>query len=956
MKTNGRGLRAFCFATQIILSILAGQGLLGATFEGTATNVPASANSQSGNGSPSSIPFPVASHPRLWITTNDLPRLESWATATNPIYTALLTLFTNSIINYDTQYFPGGVQNTNWPDFGDAQGYTGLITEEDAFMFALFSLVSPNLTQRQVYAQQAANLIRVAMTQAAHGTLSGAPFRDPLFATYNRANATLETMPLAVDWVYNAIGTNGQPVFSAADKLTIRNGFLTWAEQCRHASTAGGDAPPINVVNDPSQLCPKNAAYRMAANNYYLGHARMLLLMSLAIDPADDPPLNPNLPVSAPTNSLRSYISIATGAWLFQEYAMFGEGPQVAQDYGLPGDGMNFGLCNGGMPPEGMLYGHSLGFLLSQLLALQTAGFNDTNFSGPPCKLIGAPVWDRFCGAWLSALMPFPVVIEDYLPLEYQMMGYGDILRLYVTPDFSAMYSELALLDMQTGCTNRAAKTSWLAIDAPEGGYANLLNRVNTAWGGSYENQPCVLYFLTIDPATLAPPPDPRPDLPTLFYDASQSTLVGESDWTTNRSMLHWRCSWNSINHQDGDGGMFQFFRRGEFLTKEYSGYDAYGYGQASWLHNTLALQNYCASGTPQNLQWFETPLWDTGSQWMLGENAGDPTACASGGSNFVFTYGDLTTLYNRPSPYTPANAALDILHASRSLLWLKPDHIVIYDCATSHTAGLFKRFNLCLPDAPTVAALNGGGSFLTETLADGQQLFINSLLPTNGIVSIFSLSNVITTVAEGEPCNYRLAIEDTNDPVNIRFLHVLQGADAGVKADAATYWQSVAGNPFEGVVVRGVEVLFPVNVLSNNFTNVICTAPAGVTNFYVAGLSPNAKYSVALQTNAGQLQVTVAAGSQAAADNAGLLAFDSSGKSLNDITPRWLSIGLAGGNVQLTGAGGLLLPYQVQASPNLAAPSWTPLGTVTADAGGFLQFTDSAATNSGARFYRLAR
>lgn len=30
------------------------------------------------------IPVPVTSHPRLWVTTNDLPRLRSWATASNP--------------------------------------------------------------------------------------------------------------------------------------------------------------------------------------------------------------------------------------------------------------------------------------------------------------------------------------------------------------------------------------------------------------------------------------------------------------------------------------------------------------------------------------------------------------------------------------------------------------------------------------------------------------------------------------------------------------------------------------------------------------------------------------------------------------------------------------------------------------------------------------------------------
>ena len=920
-----------------------------------AADVIVAANFQSTNGYSTTIPFPVSSHPRLWITTNDLPRLRSWAIAANPIYLAIRNFLTNAMVNYDAQYFPGGMQNPSCPDYGDSQGYTGMITEQDAVVFALFSLIDPDVNARAIYAQRAANLLRVVLAQAALGPLTNRPFRDPSFPTYNRANETLKLLPLAVDWVYNATGTNGQPVFSAADKRTIRDAFMVWCEECRFAETAGGDSPPPDVVNDPSVLCPNNAAYRMAANNYYIGHARLMTLMSLTIDPTDDPPLNPSLPVSAETNSLRSYINIATGAWLFQEYAMFGEGPQVAADYGLPGLGANFGLASGGTPPEGMLYGASLGAILDQLLALQTAGFNNANYSGPQCKLIGAPVWDRFCDAWLNVLTPLPTQIETYLPTAYQMFAYGDTLQLYATPDFSDVFNVLAMLDYQTGYTNRLAKTRWLAMAVPEGGYADLINRAGTSWGANEAYETGLKYFLTLDPATLAPPPDPRPAQPTLFYDQSQGTLVGQSDWTTNRSMLNWRCSWISINHQNADGGMFQFFRKGEFLTKEFTGYDANDAGQCSFMHNTLALQNYCAAGLP-DLGWAETNLWLTGSQWQLGADAGDPTAYASGSTNYVFTYGDLTPLYNRPDFWTPADACLDILQANRSLLWLKPDHIIIYDRATSQTAGRFKRFNLCTPAAPTVVPRNGGGLFLTETMPDGQQLFINSLLPVNGIVSIYSLSNAITTVAEGEPCNYRLALEDTNNPTNIRFLHVLQGANAGATADATTYAQSGSGNAFEGVVVRGVEALFPVNILSNNFTGVNYSAPLSVTNHYVAGLTPNAKYAVTVQTNAGQLQVTVALGTQVMADNAGLLAFNNQAQPLNLGSVKWTSISKAGGNVQLDGTGGQLLPYQIQASTNLNTPNWSVIGTAAADAAGAIQFSDTSATNSGQRFYRLVR
>jgi hypothetical protein len=921
-----------------------------------AADLTVAARFQSTNAVSTTIPFPVSSHPRLWITTNDLPRLRSWAIPGNPVYMAVRNFLTNSMVNYDTQYFPGGIQNPNYPDFGDSQGYTGLITEEDAIVFALFSLVDPDPAQRAVYAERAANLLRVAVTQAALGPLANAPFRDPGFATYNRANETLKLLPLAVDWVYDAVGTNGQPVFSAADKLIIRDAFMVWCEACRHAETAGGDSPPPDVVNDPSVLCPDNAAYRMAANNYYIGHARMMTLMSLAIDPADDPAIDPSQPVSAETNSLRSYIGIANGAWLFQEYAMFGEGPEVAADFGLPGDGANFGLSSGGMPPEGMLYGASMGSVINQLLALQTAGFGDTNLAGPQVKLINAPVWDRFCDAWLAALTPHPDPIETYLPSAYQMFGYGDTLRLYAAPDFSAVYSSLAMLDYQTGNTNRLAKTAWLAMEAPEGGYENLVNRAGTSWGANEAYEEGLLYFLTLDPATLAPPADPRPAQPAMFYDQPQGMVVAQTDWTTNRSVLFWRCSWISINHQNGDAGMFQFTRNGEFLTAELTGYDANDYGQASWLHNTIALKNTCPAGTPGNLGWFEEGLWETGSQWQLGEGAADPFAIASGGGPYVYTYGDMTQLYNRPSFYSPENACLDIQQATRSLLWVKPDHIIVYDRAQSQSEGLFKRFNLCASTEPSVSPRPGGGTIFTETMPSGQQLFINSILPANGAVGVYSLSNLITTVAEGQPSNYRLVVEDTNNPTRIRFLHVLQGADAGVAADPTTYVQSESGAPFEGVNVRGITVMFPVDTVSNNFSSLVYTAPAGTTNHYVTGLAPNTNYAVTIQITAGQPRVTVVPGGKLSTDSAGVLAFDNSGAGPAPAAPRWTLIAPGSSGWQLNGMGTPLQSYSVQASTDLGSTNWTTLGSATADGAGTIQFLDSTSPQAAGKFYRLAQ
>src|SRR5262249_37889204 len=158
------------------------------------------------------------------------------------------------------------------------------------------------------YAQYARNLLMHAMNIAVLGHLSGSPFRDPMFAVYNRANGSGEQWPLIVDWIYNAVDAQGKPILTAADKATIRNVFLIWANDCLTASTTGGDhRAPVGVITSP-QLLPNNQPYRMAANNYYLGHARLLTMMALSIDPADDPAVNANAPASQLGNTLRSFI------------------------------------------------------------------------------------------------------------------------------------------------------------------------------------------------------------------------------------------------------------------------------------------------------------------------------------------------------------------------------------------------------------------------------------------------------------------------------------------------------------------------------------------------------------------------------------------------------------------------------------------------------------------------
>jgi hypothetical protein len=813
------------------------------------------------------IPYPISSHPRLWITRNDVPHLQSWATSSNRAYRqGILPLLRQAVSVYNTEFFPGGMPNPRYPDPGDTQGYTGDLTEQYGLIFAFNSLIDPNPGDRIRYAQYARNLLIYAMHQAALGHLSGAPFRDPSFAIYNRANAHGEQWPLIVDWIYSATDPNGNAILTTPDKLTIRNVFLQWARDCLNASTTGGDHPsPVGIINSPL-LLPNNQPYRMAANNYYLGHARLLTMMALSIDPGDDPSVDDRIPDSYLGNTLRSYIPNATGAWLYQEFAMFGDPPDVASAYGLSKNGGGFGLASGGLPPEGMLYGESFAYLLGELLALRTAGFDNVSYSGPQVRLMGAPVWDRYVVGYISSLTPAAKTFaaQPWIGPVFQYGSYGDLLRLWVTPDAMQPFALLALLDGQAGQTTHINAARWLSVNATQGGPSALLSRITSPWSFTES----ILYYLLLDPAAPSAS-DPRPSFSSVFYDPLAGRIVAHSDWSSSNTLFDYRASWISINHQVGDGGQFELYRKGEWLTKEMSNYDNNGVGMTTMYHNTLALQNSCTcpGGAPSNLQWFEHGEWNNGSQWMEGTNAGDPLTVSSAGPGYVYAASTLTNLYNRPDPNAPNDSAVNIMQATRSIVWFSNDYVVIYDRATSREKGLFKRFNLNLITNPDI-----NGDVVTETLSSGQRLFIQTLQPSNPSLSVTYAANNLKPIAELEPTQYILSVEDPTRPADVRFLHVLQAADRVVPMVRSFHLQSTGGTAFEGAAFGSAAIYFPVRG-DGAFAGTTLPVPVGVHTMLVTGLAANASYIISSESGGDGSSISIARGIGGMnADGAGLL------------------------------------------------------------------------------------
>lgn len=135
----------------------------------------------------------------------------------------------------------------------------------------------------------------------------------------------------------------------------------------------------------------------------------------------------------------------------------------------------------------------------------------------------------------------------------------------------------------------------------------------------------------------------------------------------------------------------------------------------------------------------------------------------------------------------------------------------------------------------------------------------------------IFTAGN-LNPIAQLEPTRYILTVEDPNRPPDTRFLHVLQGADAGTAMVSASCAKSTSGIAFEGTVFGTTAVYFPVNVIST-FSGTALPVPPGIRTVVITGLMPKFAYGVVTQPGpAGRVAIITPGVAGAVADSAGVL------------------------------------------------------------------------------------
>ena len=162
----------------------------------------------------------------------------------------------------------------------------------------------------------------------------------------------------------------------------------------------------------------------------------------------------------------------------------------------------------------------------------------------------------------------------------------------------------------------------------------------------------------------------------------------------------------------------------------------------------------------------------------------------------------------------------------------------------------------------------------MTMKTDGGQNLFVRTLLPNPATIAVERAEALSddngTQPAMLDPIKFRLRVEAPGSPKTIRWLHVIQGADGGGRADDATLVSSTAGTPYQGASFNNTVVMFPVDI--GTFASLTYSAPASTKAQLVTGLAPGAGYKVTTQKSGDGIVTTVTPGGDQKADRGGVL------------------------------------------------------------------------------------
>jgi len=200
--------------------------------------------------------------------------------------------------------------------------------------------------------------------------------------------------------------------------------------------------------------------------------------------------------------------------------------------------------------------------------------------------------------------------------------------------------------------------------------------------------------------------------------------LVSRSDWTANATWVSFMAMQQDADHEHGNAGMFQVYRKGTWLTmdpKVYMSNEPIGVGATG--HNSPLL----------NFHGSVTALTGTSADWArLSRTANGYRGECSVSGNYCYAQADMSGVYQVTD--SGHGETPDVQSATRDFLYLKPDLIVVAD-RFKYIDGLsaMSISNLRAEELPTVS-----GNRLT--LPNGnQRLHVNIVRPSAPVIKAYA-------------------------------------------------------------------------------------------------------------------------------------------------------------------------------------------------------------------------
>ena len=867
-------------------------------------------------------PVPVTTWPRMIYTQANLPSMRAKAVSGNVAYASMRAKAISFYNQFNPVFSWTCNSGTGLPS-SDQTHYTYI--ESAAQHFAQMALLDPSDPTYNwgCYAHDTGIYI-----------LSAFP------AAWGMAYNVKDGIPLwiFVDWL------RGSQTLSSGDLATMRSG-LTWLVQDAFATTGNipnpastyNSAAVLHTVTPTGDLDTLRSA---SGNNYNIGRFLAETIAGLEFnDNTTDAPLNPSGPLNTcgTTNryvvcadgtagSMIAYWKYLVGAHLYVYWGHIEDPNVVQQAYNAFYGSMPtmpqcewydaslhpcFGDGRGGGSAEGSFYKYSMQNTRQALNIMHSAGVDDPLLYGPQMSAGFSSFWDLLLVDDLSTLT-YPVTENWPTPAAYEYISFGDVLNDWrYSADFNPDL-ELLTLDTMTGRTDRTNAIAWLTYNTAYGG------PLGTSWGcHSYcglDNElgfeaaidPFDFFFDfgAIDPEVGTLPTDPRPSLPTDFYDGSfnQQNILRTSVGS-NSSMVTWWMNNSGINHEynvDGDFWVYGCLSatcdviskgRNEFN----SDYDVKMYSATNQnmlgIYNSLSLNPAYGFAIVNSYEMANgTATTMGGGQWPQGSAAGFVTSTHSELPTYAAVIGNITNAYNGTQATSYFSSATDVLAASRSIVYLRGTNQIAYFDRAQVGHPLSTQFvNQVTTGTPTVS----GNTAWWLTRSSAQEAYFTSLLPSGGTITAATLTvppgeNAGQQATDWEPSS-NLQVNPPGTPLSSQFLSVLEWGAAGFTKTSTTLVQSTAGQNFDGALVGSSLVMF-MRAWPGTFTGV--TYPAsGATTHYLSDLTPNMSYAISGAGTPGT----------ATTDTAGVLTFSATGTGN-------ITVGAASGSGGTVYGGGVII------------------------------------------------